>query len=44
LAHYSYRKSSEDQVVVVGEKERYEPLCRTCYNRARDSAALKDHI
>lgn len=43
LAHYSYRKSSEDQVVVVGEKERYEPLCRTCYNRARDSGALKDH-
>lgn len=44
LAHYSYRKSSEDQVVVVGEKDRYEPLCRICYNRAMDSSALNNHI
>ena len=34
LAQYSFRKSDEDQVVVLGEKDKYEPLCRTCYNLA----------
>ena len=34
LAHYSFRKSDEEQVVVLGEKDKYEPLCRTCYNIA----------
>ncbi len=34
LAQYSFRKSSEDQVVVLGEKDKYEPLCRVCYNKA----------
>jgi thymidine kinase len=32
LAQYSFRKSEEAQVVVLGEKDKYEPLCRTCYN------------
>jgi len=36
LAQYSFRKSDEDQVVVLGEKDKYEPLCRTCYNKASD--------
>jgi len=34
LAHYSFRKSGEAQVVLLGEKDIYEPLCRTCYNKA----------
>jgi thymidine kinase len=34
LAHYSFRKSSEAQLVLVGEKDHYEPLCRNCYNEA----------
>jgi thymidine kinase len=34
LAQYSYRKSDEEQVVVLGEKDKYEPLCRSCYNEA----------
>jgi thymidine kinase len=34
LAQYSYRKSDEDQQVVLGEKDKYEPLCRSCYNEA----------
>jgi thymidine kinase len=34
LAHYSFRKSGEAQVVLVGEKDHYEPLCRNCYNAA----------
>lgn len=34
LAQYSFRKSDEDQQVVLGEKDKYEPLCRGCYNEA----------
>ncbi len=34
LAQYSYRKSEEKQVVVLGEKDKYEPLCRICFNKA----------
>ncbi|MCU0473620.1 MAG: thymidine kinase [Bacteroidales bacterium] len=33
LAQYSFRKSEEEQIVVLGEKDKYEPLCRTCYNQ-----------
>jgi len=32
LAQYSFRKSEESQVVLLGEKNLYEPLCRDCYN------------
>jgi thymidine kinase len=31
LAHYSHRKIKDDKVVVLGEKDIYEPLCRSCY-------------
>jgi thymidine kinase len=34
LAQYSFRKSEEEQVVLIGEKNLYEPLCRKCYNKA----------
>jgi thymidine kinase len=34
LAQYSFRKSDEHQVVLLGEKNLYEPLCRVCYNKA----------
>jgi len=34
LAQYSFRKSEEEQVVVLGEKDKYEPLCRECFNKA----------
>jgi thymidine kinase len=34
LAQYSFRKSDEEQVVVLGEKDKYEPLCRKCFNKA----------
>jgi thymidine kinase len=34
LAQYSFRKSDEAQVVLLGEKNLYEPLCRNCYNAA----------
>jgi thymidine kinase len=32
LAQYSFRKSGDEQVVLLGEKNLYEPLCRECYN------------
>jgi len=34
LAQYSYRKSEDAQVVLLGEKNLYEPLCRNCYNES----------
>jgi thymidine kinase len=34
LAQYSFRKTAEEQVVLLGEKNVYEPLCRNCYNEA----------
>ena len=32
LAQYSHRKSQSEQLVMLGEQDVYEPLCRTCYN------------
>ncbi len=34
LAQYSFRKTDESQVVLLGEKNLYEPLCRSCYLEA----------
>lgn len=34
LAQYSFRKTEDEQVVLLGEKNLYEPLCRNCYNAA----------
>jgi thymidine kinase len=34
LAQYSFRKSEDAQVVLLGEKNIYEPLCRNCFNTA----------
>jgi len=31
LAQYSFRKTDESKVVMLGEKNLYEPLCRSCY-------------
>jgi thymidine kinase len=39
LAQYSHRKSGEEQVVLLGEKDIYEPLCRSCYNKAMNKSA-----
>ena len=33
-ANHSHRLSSSNQLVVLGEKDVYEPLCRHCYNEA----------
>ncbi len=31
LAQYSFRKDTSDKIVLIGEKNVYEPLCRRCY-------------
>jgi len=31
LATHSYRLSAEQDTVLLGEKDKYEPRCRTCY-------------
>lgn len=31
IAQFSHRLSEKDQVVLLGEKDVYEPLCRGCY-------------
>ena len=31
LATHSYRLSEEKETVVLGEKDKYEPRCRICY-------------
>ena len=34
LANHSHRLSTSRKLVVLGEKDVYEPLCRKCYNEA----------
>jgi thymidine kinase len=33
LAQYSHRTTKDEEQVVVGAVETYEPLCRSCYNK-----------
>jgi thymidine kinase len=35
LANHSHRTVSDDKLVVLGETEAYEPLCRKCFNEVR---------
>ena len=35
LAQYSHRLSEAEKLVLLGEKESYEPLCRECYQTTR---------
>jgi thymidine kinase len=34
LAHHSHRLLEGDKLVLLGETETYEPLCRKCFNEA----------
>ena|SRR6056297_196566 len=36
LAQYSHRKTASKKLVVLGETDEYEPLCRSCFNKARE--------
>ena len=42
LAQYSYRKTSNDNVVMLGEQQEYEPLSRGAYYKAMLATKLKD--
>ncbi|WP_367183817.1 thymidine kinase, partial [Fluviicola sp.] len=33
LAQYSHRTTKDEGQVLVGAVEKYEPLCRSCYNK-----------
>lgn len=35
LAHYSHRLSETDKLVLLGELDAYEPLCRMCYQELK---------
>lgn len=35
-ARYSHRVSKDDGIVVLGEKDKYVPLCRSCYNELKE--------
>lgn len=35
LATYSYRFSTEESTVLLGEKEAYEPRCRCCFKKGK---------
>ncbi len=35
LANHSHRLDADDRLVVLGEKDTYEPLCRHCFNQSR---------
>jgi thymidine kinase len=37
LAHISHRTIVNNKLVVLGEKDSYEPLCRACYNEKMKS-------
>lgn len=34
LANHSHRLTKSDKLVVLGEKDSYEPICRHCFNEA----------
>jgi thymidine kinase len=34
IAHFSYRKAASKSKILLGEKDSYEPRCRTCYYTA----------
>lgn len=33
LAQYSHRITKSDKLVLLGERDEYEPLCRVCFNK-----------
>ncbi|GAB1404358.1 MAG: thymidine kinase [Lentimicrobiaceae bacterium] len=43
LAHYSHRKTDEKKLVMLGETDTYEPLCRSCYLKAQNETTKMQH-
>ena len=42
LAQYSFRKSSDDKLVLLGEVKEYEPLSRGAFYKAMTKERIKD--
>ncbi|MEO9952312.1 MULTISPECIES: thymidine kinase [Nonlabens] len=42
LAQYSYRKTADEDVVMLGEQQEYEPLSRAAYYKAMIANKVKD--
>ena len=42
LAQYSFRKSSDDKLVLLGETDEYEPLSRGAYSKAMKNEKIKE--
>ena len=42
LAQYSFRKSSDDKLVLLGEVKEYEPLSRSAFYKAMTKERIKD--
>ena len=36
IAQHSHRLTANDRLVMLGEKDPYEPLCRHCFNKAKN--------
>jgi thymidine kinase len=44
IAHYSYRTTVSEKLVVIGAHEVYEPLCRKCFNQSVTDNKNKNSI
>lgn len=44
LAHHSFRTVANNSLIVLGEKESYIPLCRSCFNKAMAEVNLKPKV
>ncbi|MFT6151690.1 MAG: thymidine kinase [Flavobacteriales bacterium] len=36
LAQFSHRKNLDEKIVMLGETDSYEPLCRVCFNKTQE--------
>ncbi|MDD4847148.1 MAG: thymidine kinase [Bacteroidales bacterium] len=41
LAQHSYRTVTDDKLVLLGETDRYEPLCRSCFQKKMKNETKK---
>ncbi|MBN1252483.1 MAG: thymidine kinase [Bacteroidales bacterium] len=44
LAHYSHRLTATKKLVELGEKDIYEPLCRSCYNEIKANESSEPEL
>ncbi len=42
LAHHSHRLGADNKLVLLGEKDTYEPLCRSCFQKAMKASQSKN--